>query len=92
MPMPYAAGSAQPQCHPPCCVALQYECEDVLAGDALFDALGVGLGRGEMMDVAMAVKRLGEDPARGVATVRAHENAARHRSKGHASQRQLLHS
>ncbi len=35
----------------------------------LFDALGVGLGREEMMNVALAVKRLGEDPKLGVATV-----------------------
>lgn len=48
---------------------LQYECEDILGDAALFDALGVGLGRAEMMDVALAVKKLGEDPRKGVATV-----------------------
>jgi hypothetical protein len=36
----------------------------------MFEALGVGLGRAEMMDVSRAVKRLGEDPRKGVATVR----------------------
>jgi hypothetical protein len=48
----------------------QYECEDILGDAALFDALGVGLGRREMMDVALAVKKLGEDPRKAVATVR----------------------
>lgn len=47
----------------------QYECEDILGDAALFDGLGVGLGRPAMMDVAMAVKKLGEDPKKGVATV-----------------------
>ena len=37
---------------------------------ALFDSLGVGLGRQEMYNVALAVKKLGEDPKRAVATVR----------------------
>ncbi len=36
----------------------------------LFDALGVGLGLDEMYNVMLAVKRLGEDPSKGVATVR----------------------
>lgn len=48
---------------------VQYECEDILGDAALFDALGVGLGRAEMMDVALAVKKLGEDPKKGIATV-----------------------
>ncbi|KAF8066356.1 RSP4 [Scenedesmus sp. PABB004] len=50
--------------------AAQYECEDIQGDAALFSALGVGLGRAEMTDVALAVKRLGEDPRKGVATVR----------------------
>jgi hypothetical protein len=48
---------------------VQYECEDILGDAALFDALGVGLGRREMVDVALAVKKLGEDPRKAVATV-----------------------
>eukprot|EP00775_Hariotina_reticulata_P011489 gene11489-11632_t len=47
-----------------------YECEDVLGDAMLLDALSVGLGRAEMMDVAAAVKKLGEDPRKAVATVR----------------------
>jgi hypothetical protein len=50
--------------------AAQYEWDDVLAASMLFEALGVGLGRTAMMDVARAAQRLGEDPARRVATVR----------------------
>jgi hypothetical protein len=53
-----------------CVPDAQYECEDILGDAALFDALGVGLGRREMMDVALAVKKLGEDPRKAVATVR----------------------
>lgn len=49
---------------------LQFECEDVWADAQLFDALGVGLGLDEMYNVMLAVKRLGEDPSKGVATVR----------------------
>ncbi|WIA22916.1 hypothetical protein OEZ86_009852 [Tetradesmus obliquus] len=48
----------------------EYECEDILGDAALFDALGLGLGRREMMDVALAVKKLGEDPRKAVTTVR----------------------
>lgn len=40
-------------------------------GDSqLFDALGVGLGLPESYAIALALKKLGEDPKRGVATVR----------------------
>lgn len=49
---------------------LQYECEDILQDATLFDGLGVGLGRAEMMNVMLAAKKLGEDPKRAVATVR----------------------
>ena len=49
---------------------MQYECEDIQGDAALFEALGVGLGRAEMTDIALAAKRLGQDPRRGVATVR----------------------
>jgi hypothetical protein len=49
---------------------VQYEADDVVGDGNLFDALGVGLGRMEMYNVALAVKRLGEDPKRSVATVR----------------------
>lgn len=48
----------------------EYECEDILGDAALFDALGVGLGRTEMINVALAVKKLGEDPHKNVETVR----------------------
>lgn len=50
-------------------VRLQYECEDALGDAHLFDALGVGLGRAEMVNVALAVKKLGEDPQKAVDTV-----------------------
>jgi hypothetical protein len=52
------------------CAATQYECEDILRDADLFDALGVGLGRADMMAVSLAAKKLGEDPKKGVATVR----------------------
>lgn len=42
-----------------------------MLGDGfLLDAVGVGLGRNEMYGIALAVKKLGEDPKRSVATVR----------------------
>jgi hypothetical protein len=50
---------------------LQYECEDILSDARLFDSLGVGLGTTEMINVALAVKKLGEDPHKGVETVSA---------------------
>jgi hypothetical protein len=50
-------------------VVLQYECEDALGDAHLFDALGVGLGRAEIINVALAVKKLGEDPQKAVDTV-----------------------
>jgi hypothetical protein len=34
---------------PPSC--LQYECEDILGDAAMFEALGVGLSKGEMTKV-----------------------------------------
>ena len=49
---------------------MQFECEDVWSDAQLFDALGVGLGLDEMYNIMLAVKRLGEDPSKGVATVR----------------------
>lgn len=55
--------------HPTSCPA-QYEVQDIQGDASLFDALGVGLGRHEMVDVALAAKALGQDPRRGVATVR----------------------
>ena len=48
----------------------QYECEDVLSDGTLLDTLGVGLGRAEMYAAMLAVKKLGEDTTRNVATVR----------------------
>ncbi|GFR44665.1 hypothetical protein Agub_g5955 [Astrephomene gubernaculifera] len=47
-----------------------FECEDVEGDGNLFDALGAGVGRGEMYAAMLAVKKLGEDGKRGVATVR----------------------
>lgn len=49
---------------------LQFEADDIIGDAALFDALGVGLGKHEMYNAALAVKKLGEDPKRSVATVR----------------------
>jgi hypothetical protein len=51
-------------------LAPQYECEDIVADGVLLDALGAGLGRSEMYAAMLAVKKLGEDPVRNVATVR----------------------
>ena len=48
----------------------QYETEDTLMAGMLFELLGVGLGKQEMYGIALAVKKLGEDPKRGVQTVR----------------------
>uniref|UniRef100_A0A061R768 Radial spoke head protein 4 a n=1 Tax=Tetraselmis sp. GSL018 TaxID=582737 RepID=A0A061R768_9CHLO len=48
----------------------EFECEDFWRDALLFDALGVGLGLDEMYNVMLTVKRLGEDPSKGVATVR----------------------
>ena len=48
----------------------QYECEDMAAQIDMFDALGCGLGRSEMYNIMLAVKKLGEDPKRSVQTVR----------------------
>lgn len=48
----------------------EYECEDAMTAAALFDAVGVGLGKQEMVNVMLAVKKLGEDPRKGVQTVR----------------------
>lgn len=41
-----------------------------MAEGNLFDAVGVGLGRHEMYAVAMAIKQLGEDPKRGLKSIR----------------------
>jgi radial spoke head protein 4/6 len=48
----------------------QFEADDVTGAANLFDALGVGLGRLEMYNAALALKRLGESTKRGVATAR----------------------
>ena len=47
-----------------------FETENFLAQASLFEAIGVGLGRKELYEVAQAVRRLGEDPDAKVATVR----------------------
>jgi len=48
----------------------EFETENVFADAALFEAVGVGISRQEMYNVMLAVKQLGEDPVRQVATVR----------------------
>jgi len=48
----------------------EFEAEDILGDAHILDAVGAGLGRGEMHAVMLAAKKLGEDPKRGVATVR----------------------
>lgn len=48
----------------------EYECEDAMMAATLFDSVGVGLGKQEMVNVMLAVKKLGEDPKKGVQTVR----------------------
>lgn len=52
----------------PCCVQFEMEFDPAQDGQ-LFDALGVGLGRQEMYSISLAVKKLGEDAKRGVASV-----------------------
>lgn len=47
-----------------------FETENVVADAAMYDALGLGLSRGEMYGVMLAMKRLGEDPEKKLATVR----------------------
>ena len=56
------------QSHTP--LPLQYEAEDVVGNGNLFDALGVGLGTREMYNINLTMKKLGEDPKRGVNTAR----------------------
>eukprot|EP00967_Tisochrysis_lutea_P010851 scaffold12365_cov19-Tisochrysis_lutea.AAC.1 len=53
-----------------CVVCAQYEAEDVVGNGRLFDALGVGLGTHEMYNIALTLKKLGEDPKRGVQNAR----------------------
>ncbi|GMH45997.1 hypothetical protein BSKO_13961 [Bryopsis sp. KO-2023] len=48
----------------------EYECEDVVGDSNLFESVGVGLGQNDMYNVMLMVKQLGEDPKKGVATVR----------------------
>lgn len=48
----------------------EFEAEDILGDGNMFDALGVGLGRAKMQAVMLAAKKLGEDPKRGIASVR----------------------
>lgn len=47
-----------------------YETENVLADAALYEAVGLGLGKSEMYGVMLALKKLGEDPEKKLATVR----------------------
>jgi radial spoke head protein 4A len=60
----------------------EYNTDDILGAAGLFEALGAGLGRGEMADIALAAKRLGQDPRRGVATVRCVENVGERFNRG----------
>eukprot|EP00210_Caulerpa_lentillifera_P007584 g7244.t1 len=48
----------------------EYECNDILGDGALLEALGVGLPREEMYEVALMSKLLGEDPSQSVSTIR----------------------
>ena len=47
-----------------------FETEDLLAGSALLESVGCGLGTKEMYKVMLALKSLGEDPTIKAATVR----------------------
>ncbi|KAG2495962.1 hypothetical protein HYH03_005892 [Edaphochlamys debaryana] len=47
-----------------------YECENMTAAATVLDCLGVGLGRELGTNLALAAKRIGEDPKLGVKTVR----------------------
>lgn len=47
-----------------------FETENVLADAALYEAVGLGLGKSEMYGVMLALKKLGEDPEKKLATVR----------------------
>ena len=49
---------------------MQYECEDILGNGALFSLGGAGLGESEVYRIALAARRLGEDPQQGVAALR----------------------
>ncbi|GFR44664.1 hypothetical protein Agub_g5954 [Astrephomene gubernaculifera] len=48
----------------------EYECENMSAAGMVLDCLGVGLGREVALNVALAAKRIGEDPKLGVSSVR----------------------
>lgn len=67
-PPPLAARHPNPAAH--ATRRGQFECEDCWRDAQLFDAVGTGLGLDEMYNVMLAVKRLGEDPTKGIATVR----------------------
>jgi radial spoke head protein 4A len=47
-----------------------FETENVLADAALYEAVGLGLGKSEMYGVMLSLKKLGEDPEKKLATVR----------------------
>jgi hypothetical protein len=47
-----------------------FETENVMADAALYEAIGLGLGKSEMYGVMLALKKLGEDPDKKLATVR----------------------
>ena len=48
----------------------QFDSESVAGASVVMDSLGVGLGREEMVNVALTIKRLGEDPKAAAASVR----------------------
>lgn len=48
----------------------EYEAEDLLLDASLYAACGVGLGAGETHRVALALHKLGQDPAKNCASVR----------------------
>lgn len=57
-------------CAAACCLRAQFASGNVVAEANLFESLGVGLGRHEMYGISLAIKQLGEDPKRGIKSIR----------------------
>jgi hypothetical protein len=74
--LPLSCSTPEPRIHPETGEAEEaeplneYEAEDWVAASALFAAAGVGLGRCEAYAVGLALHKLGQDPAKNVATAR----------------------
>ena len=47
-----------------------YETENVIADASLYEAVGLGLSKSEMYGIMLALRKLGEDPAKKLKTVR----------------------